>query len=376
MTVKAEGFGTLDKALTDIMNSYFDDDEEEDWTAPVEWESRRREVSYLVCCEQGHETVRTYGGDPGLVVWVQCETCGAIYQARIPGKYRGRKVRQSTQRKRDAIFDIFAESGPTMTVRQVYYALAVRRFVPKTHDGYRQAGYQLTALRRLEIMPYGWIADNTRWQIKPTTYTGLESAMQIWHDAYRRDLWARQGVHVEVWVEKDALAGVIAPVTRRYDVPLFVARGFSSMTFAYDAAEAIKEIGKPTYIYHFGDFDPSGVSAALTLKEELGRHGARAQFRRMAVTRDQVEAMDLPTLAVNRKDPRAGTWQHPYVCELDALPVKELRSLVESSIVQHIDHAQLEQTRKAESIEKTTFDEMRRYFVQERNNGDVMRAAL
>ena len=34
------------------------------------------------------------------------------------------------------------------------------------------------------------------------------------------------------------------------------------MTFIYEAAEQIKDIGKQTYIYHLGDFDPSGVDAA------------------------------------------------------------------------------------------------------------------
>ena len=317
-------------------------------------------------------TARDYGGDLGQVVWMQCQTCGELYKLRIPGAYPGREVREGTRRKRDAIFDAFAENSPEMTVRQVYYQLAVLGAVPKTAAGYRQAQYQLTDLRRREILPYGWIADNTRWQIKPETYDGLESAMRIWHDAYRRDLWARQAVHVEIWVEKDALAGVISPITGRYGVALYVARGFSSITFAYDAAESIKHIGKPTYIYHFGDFDPSGVNAASVLREELDRHGADVWFERAAITLDQVRDYDLPTLRVNRKDPRAKTWDVGFVCELDALPAKVLREMVERCIVQHIDGEEWHNTQEAERLERQALGQMQRYFIQEQSFAEAL----
>ena len=68
-------------------------------------------------------------------------------------------------------------------------------------------------------------------------------------------------VYVEVWCEKDALAGVLMEETEVYDVPLMVARGYSSISFLHSAAMAIKAIGKPAYIFHFGDLDPSGVDA-------------------------------------------------------------------------------------------------------------------
>lgn len=319
--------------------------------------------SGYIDCDCGYEVDVTYPVGTSER-WVQCPNCSRLWQVTV-GPHVGRAKRAKTQRCQEAIFGVFATNKPQMTVRQVYYALAVRGIVPKTKAGYRQTCYQLGVLRRDGTMPYGWIADNTRWQIKPTTYTGVESAMQIWHDAYRRDMWESQNVHVEIWVEKDALAGVIAPVTRYYGVPLFVARGFSSMTFAYDAAEEIKEIDKPTYIYHFGDFDPSGINAAESLQAELWGHGASASFERIAITREQIDNMGLPTLPVNRKDPRAKTWNHPFVCELDALPVNVLRSLVRECIEAHIDKARWEHTKEAERLERQTLDAMHGYFVQE-----------
>ncbi len=324
---------------------------------------------YSATCLCGHEFAFERETEAGVIVWVQCPACRFIFEARMPGTFTGRRTRTSTQRIQDAIFEAFQINHPPMTVRQLYYAVAVREVVPKTQAGYRQVCYQLVTLRERGILPYGWIADNTRWQIKPTTYTGLPSALETWHDAYRRDLWARQAAHVEIWVEKDALAGVIAPITRQYAVPLYVARGYSSKTFAYDAAEEIAQIAKPTYIYHFGDFDPSGVNAGEALQDELAKHGAHVQFARMAVTLAQIEAYTLPTLPVNRRDPRAKTWKHPFVCELDALPATELRALVEQCITQHIDAAAWNAEQQAEQLEKATLADIQAYFVQEQNYG-------
>jgi len=47
---------------------------------------------------------------------------------------------------------------------------------------------------------------------------------------------------LKIWLEKDALAGVIYPVTDLYDVPLMVARGYASLSFLHGAAEYIGAI--------------------------------------------------------------------------------------------------------------------------------------
>jgi hypothetical protein len=80
-------------------------------------------------------------------------------------------------------------------------------------------------------MPFDWIADNTRWMRKPRTFTSPEAAVQHTAEHYRRDLWADTEAYVEIWIEKDALAGVVIEITAEYDVPLMVARGYSSTPF-------------------------------------------------------------------------------------------------------------------------------------------------
>jgi hypothetical protein len=83
----------------------------------------------------------------------------------------------------------------------------------------------LTLMRRAGSLPYDWLADSTRWQRKPRTFGSVEEALEDTARLYRKALWADADAYVEIWLEKDALAGVVYPVTEKFDVPLMVARG-------------------------------------------------------------------------------------------------------------------------------------------------------
>jgi hypothetical protein len=148
-----------------------------------------------------------------------------------------------------------------MTVRQVFYQATVRGIIEKSELGYGKVQTDLTLLRRAGDLPYDWLADNTRWQRKPDTFSSVEHALEETARFYRKALWDEIDAYVEIWLEKDALSGVIYPITSKYDVPLMVARGYASLSFLYNAAEYINTLDVPTYIYHLGDHDPSGVNA-------------------------------------------------------------------------------------------------------------------
>jgi hypothetical protein len=280
------------------------------------------------------------------------------------------KPRSQTIKIQNEIINIFLEQNPRLTVRQIYYALTVKGVVSKVKSGYRQTCYHLKVMREKGLIPYGWIADNTRWQIKPETDTSLESALSRFQQAYRRDLWANQSDYVEIWVEKDALAGVISPITEEFDVPLYVSRGYGSMTFIYEASEQIKSIGKPTYIYHFGDFDPSGVDAAHKIEMGLLQHGANIQFKRAAITLEQILLLDLPARETKRSDPRSNSWGDLPSVELDALPAPILRNIVKRCIQHHIDSDVLEATRLVESLERSTLENIRQNLVPVQKSSD------
>ena len=127
----------------------------------------------------------------------------------------------------------------------------------------------LADMRRDGDLPYYWIADNTRWMRKPRTFGGPEEALRRTVETYRKALWRDADAYVEIWLEKDALAGVVYGVTDEFDVPLMVSRGYASLSFLHSAAEVMAGQDRPCFIYHFGDYDPSGVNAAEKIEETL-----------------------------------------------------------------------------------------------------------
>src|SRR5262245_17312434 len=144
-----------------------------------------------------------------------------------------------------------------MTVRQVYYQAVSRGLIEKTEKAYKLVCRLLAEMRRNGRLPYDWIADNTRWMRKPRTYSGLASMLEYAQSTYRRAIWDDQEAYVEIWLEKEALAGVLVDVTAKWDVPLMVTRGYPSLSFIHSAAETIQAEDKPIFLYYFGDHDPS-----------------------------------------------------------------------------------------------------------------------
>ena len=208
-------------------------------------------------------------------------------------------------------------------------------------------------MRRAGELPYSWLADNTRWQRKPRTYNGVQDALKATAAFYRKDLWTNADSYVEIWLEKDALSGVIYPVTSLYDVPLMVARGYASLSFLYNAAEAINELEVPTFIYHLGDFDPSGVNAGKKIEEELKEMAPNADitFERIAVTEEQIDEWDLPTRPTKKSDTRSKAFGDISV-ELDAIEPNRLRAIVQEAIEYHLPAKQFEVLKAAEESER------------------------
>jgi hypothetical protein len=209
---------------------------------------------------------------------------------------RPRATKAEVEARRDALFEIAAAQQP-MTVRQVFYQATVRGVIEKTEAGYNKVQTDLVVMRRSGALPYDWLADATRWMRKPATFGGIDEALRDCAALYRKDLWRDTGTYVEIWLEKDALAGVVYPITDIYDVPLMVARGYASLSFLHSAAEHINRLDVPTYIYHLGDFDPSGVNAGEKIEETLRELAPRADicFERLAVTPEQIDVWRLPT---------------------------------------------------------------------------------
>jgi hypothetical protein len=265
---------------------------------------------------------------------------------------RTRATKAEVEARREALLDII-EAGRPMTVRQVFYQATVRGLVEKAESGYAKVQTDLTVMRRAGELPYDWLADNTRWQRKPDTFDSVEDALRETARFYRKNLWRDADRYVEIWLEKDALAGVIYPVTSMYDVPLMVARGYASLSFLHSAAEYINDLDVPAYIYHLGDFDPSGVNAAEKIEETLREMAPNADivFERIAVTEEQIADWGLPTRPTKAADTRAKKFGDLSV-ELDAIEPNSLRRIVQEVIEQHLPAGQFQVLKAAEKSER------------------------
>ena len=224
-------------------------------------------------------------------------------------KKRRRRTAEEMDEIRQAIRHVLEQAHP-MSVRQVYYQLTTLGVIEKTEKDYKGTVVRLLGeMRRDGTIPYSWLADATRWMRKPTTYDSAAEAVEQLASVYRRNLWSDSDV-VELWVEKEALAGVLVEVTERWDVPLMVTRGYPSMSFVYSAAVQVVERwlhGRRTFLYYMGDHDPSGIDIDRAVVDGVGQamRSVLLSVGDTAVERYAKEARKDPTDLFHRLDPGA-----------------------------------------------------------------------
>lgn len=259
------------------------------------------------------------------------------------------------------MYRIVADDHP-MTLRGLYYRLVATGNVGKTDNEYKNVGRYLLKLRRDGRIPYAWISDSTRWMRKSKRYAGLQAALEDTAATYQRALYRAQNAYVEIWCEKDALAGLLIRETDPYDVPLMVARGFSSETFLQSASEALKADGRPAFLYLLTDLDPAGLKIAADVEKRIRHFAPDADItvERLGVTREQVIAWNIPTRPTKGSDK---SFDGDSV-DLDAVPPRTLRQLVREAIEQHIDHDALAMERQTETLERKRLEEIASYFGQ------------
>jgi hypothetical protein len=326
------------------------------------------EIYGYECDNCGRKVEFASNAPSGELVSVICK-CYEIVIYELPEREQSvkyqYKARKETRDIRYVIQLIFQSIRRTMTVRQVFYQAVSKGFVPKDEQkGYNVIQRNLLEMRRYGLIPYSFVADVSRRWMKPTTYNGLESALEHWMNYYRQDVWAKQSVNVEIWLEKEALSGIFQEITRKYDVPLFLARGFSSESFLYEAAEMIKESGKPTYVYFFSDYDPSGLALCAQVEKTLPRFGAEIIFRRSALNQSQIEKYNLPTRPTKKTTHSKGFEGNSV--EIDALHPDTLHELIESCILNHISEKDLRNIKMEEAVHRETLVDLRNNLRQAR----------
>ncbi len=148
---------------------------------------------------------------------------------------------QSARRKLiDHLVEIIGEYDQKLTARQVFYQFVSRLLVENTEKSYRMITSLLTDARYAGLVDWDAIEDRGREPSIPLEFRDLDHRVDSALNNYRLDRWEGQTTHVELWVEKQALAGVLAPLAHEYHVPMMVNKGYSSASAMKESADRIR----------------------------------------------------------------------------------------------------------------------------------------
>jgi hypothetical protein len=267
-----------------------------------------------------------------------------------------RGFRQASRVLADAIIGIIEEIGPPMGVRQTFYQCVVRELVSNSRSGYRRVQRLLELLRDTGEVDDDAIVDRSRSVHESPMWKDVSEFLRSEPDQYRKDVWVTQPSRVEVWLEKDALVGVVEEVTRELGVILVPARGFCSRTGISQAAKRINGSAKSTTIYYLGDHDPSGREMDRDIQKRLAtKFDAHPTFKRLGIFDTDIAKFNLPPQKVKNTDSRARKFMQLHgtdTVELDALPPNELRRRIREAVFSHVDRPAWDRALTAETAER------------------------
>jgi hypothetical protein len=251
----------------------------------------------------------------------------------------------------------FIQEYKPVSVRQVFYHLAAIGLIPKDQKQYDSIQKRLSKMRKAKVLPYDWISDGTRWVRQPTTFDSTREALEYAILTYRRAIWTEQRIHIEFWLEKEALAGTIADNLREWDIPFYVSRGFSSHSYLYSAAQNLMAMQKESHIYVMTDCDKAGLSIKDCIRQELAErcagHPHEIYIHRLALTPDQVKAWGIQTRDAK---PGKGIMPGNQDADLDAIPPDLFRGLVKDAIISNVDQGRYQRLVKEEELERETLE--------------------
>lgn len=232
---------------------------------------------------------------------------------------------------------ILNEYDSDMTIRQIFYQFVSRNWILNTVNGYRRVQYAIKEGRFEGDIDWNRIVDLSRPEYEVSTWDSLSSFLKSVRSSFKLDFWDGSDNYVEVWTEKDALSGVIRPITEQFRVKLVVVRGYDSLSNLIRARARYQSKSNPTIIY-VGDHDPSGLDIPKSISRIVGD---AAIVERVALTLDQIKEYGLPSQRVKREDPRSYGYSLATglteCWELDALPPDILRTVITDAISKFVD---------------------------------------
>jgi hypothetical protein len=234
------------------------------------------------------------------------------------------------------IIDEYRGQGFDLTLRQLYYQFVARSYIPNKDREYKRLGSIVADARLAGQIDWTAIVDRTRNLRSNPHWEDPADRIRSYASYFTVDKWSDQEYRPEVWIEKDALIGILEAACDPLDVPFFSCRGYTSISEMWEAAQRFQgHKGQKTVVFHLGDHDPSGIDMSRDIQDRLETFGADVEFHRVALNKDQVDKYSPPPNPAKVDDARFKDYEALYgeeCWELDALDPVALTALIQERI--------------------------------------------
>ena len=269
------------------------------------------------------------------------------------------------------IIDEYQQQGLVLTLRQLYYQLVSRDLIPNSEKSYKNLGATVSRARLAGMLDWDAIEDRGRRPRTSQDFGSVAELVEVALSSYRLPRWKGQREYAELWVEKEALAGVLEPLATEYHTTLMVNKGYSSSSAMYASANRLIRMAddddyrRPVTIFYLGDHDPSGEDMVRDVRERLElftNNILDLTVEKIGLTMAQIRQYRPPPNPAKVTDSRAAAYIKKYgdkSWEVDALDPATLQRIIRAAFTGVID--------------KTTMDAIKE---QEQSDKDKLRAAV
>ena len=256
----------------------------------------------------------------------------------------------------NVFIEAYQKQGYDLTLRQLYYRFVASDAFPdswtdattgskNSERSYKRLGEVISDGRMAGLVDWEALVDRTRSCEKLSHWDRPADIMQSAAHSYRLDSRSTQHDYVEVWVEKDALAGVVERVASQLDVPWQSCRGYCSMSAMWRSSIRLRQqehAKRRTRVIYLGDHDPSGLDMSRDIQDRLNTFGSLCSVERVALSMAQIRALRPPPSPAKITDSRAAEYIKRFGTdswELDALPPEAVASVIQTAVDKHTDTA-------------------------------------
>lgn len=244
----------------------------------------------------------------------------------------------------DEIIQEYQKAGMTLTLRQLYYQFVSRDLLPNKQKEYSRLGRIMSDARMAGQIDWDAIEDRTRNLKRVSSWENPGEIIRSCANGFKLDHWKNQAHYLEVWIEKEALIGVIEDVCRKLHVGWFACKGYVSKSEMFASARRMRWYGweedKTPVIIHLGDHDPSGIDMTRDIFDQHCTFEGASEIRRIALNMEQIEEYNPPPNPTKMTDSRSTGYVKEFgssCWELDALEPKMMQKLVKDAILEYRD---------------------------------------